>query len=298
VLVIGIGCGLLTALCQAVTYLLSRRYIAAQRRPLQLWVASQLWMSLMALPLLLLWREPTAGWMRTALPLGGALVAYLTAQAFFYKTVRLVPASRVAPLMGIKILFLAGLVLALNLETINAWQWAGIAMAVLAAVAVQRAAQPVPLAGLLGVVATTMAFAVSDVSITDLLRCMDPDKSFSSTMFAMAIIYVLGLGPALVMLPKAGLTKADVMAALPYAIMWLASMVVLFAAINWAGVVLAIILQGLRGPFSILLGYGVAKRGHAHLENPIDRAGLVRQLMAAALMVGATALYVWGRSAT
>lgn len=295
--VVGIVCGLAAAVFQAVTYLLSRRYLAAGRGPLQLWVAAQLWMGLLTLPLLLLWRTPAAGWPRTLLPLGVALGGYLAAQAFFFRTVRVVPASRVAPLMGIKVLFLAGLVVALGQESLGPWQWAGVLLAVLAAVAVQRAAEPVPVAGLLGVLGTTVSFAIADVAIKDLLTVLSgADKTLAALLFALALKYVLSLVPALALLPRARISRADAAAALPYAVAWLLSMLVLFAAFNWAGVVLAVILQALRGPFAILLGAAVASRGHAHLEVAIGRASLVRQLLAAALMVVATACYVWGAS--
>lgn len=294
-LVLGILCGLAAAAGQAVTYLLSRRYLAAGHSPGRLWVCSQLWMALFTAPLIpLLWRVPDAGWTGVSLPLVGALAGVGTAQAFFYLTVRHVAASRVAPLMGIKILFVALLALAFDLTVIGPQQWLGVGLALVAALAIQRSAQPVSMAGLLGVVATCLAFAVSDISITELMLRVEPTKSFASILFCIALVYTLGAVVTLAVLPVVRPTRAAMRDALPYALMWLVSMMALFAAIGWAGVVLAIILQALRGPLSIVFGFLVARAGHHHLEAPTDGAGLRRQLLAAALMVAATVVYVTG----
>lgn len=294
-LIVGLPLGLGAALLQAGSYLVSRHAVAVRGMgPLRLLVLAHPVMMVGALLLLAwVWREPVGGWPDTIRWLAQAVCSYLAAQGFFFWTIRYVPASRVAPMMGAKVVVLALAVHLLGLEVLNLQHWLGVGLVLAATWAVNSSAEPLRWRALLGLLLTITCFASSDIGISQMISAIDPRRSFGGAMMALGLNYLAGGMLALLALPALR-PRADRRAwrrAALYALVWLTSMLCLFGAIALAGVVLAIICQALRGPVSVLLGALVARRGHHGLEAPMDRRSLLRQLAAAALTVAATAVY-------
>jgi hypothetical protein len=106
---------------------------------------------------------------------------------------------------------------------------------------------------------------------------------------------ICGLGSAL-WFPFAGGRKVlkDWRPALPFAICWMAAMVLLFACFGLVGPVYGNISQATRGILSIILGFILARLGFQHLEKRIQRGVLYRRLAAAALMCTAIWLFKAG----
>ncbi|MEM6507538.1 MAG: hypothetical protein AAF711_19030, partial [Planctomycetota bacterium] len=57
-------------------------------------------------------------------------------------------------------------------------------------------------------------------------------------------------------------------------------------------IILGNILQSTRGLMSILLGVLIAKLGHHHIESHAPLKVVIQRAIAAAMMIGAIALYV------
>jgi len=303
-LVFGILGGLGAASFQTLGYVALRSYLAAGGTPGAMWARSQIWMLAAGIPLaLLLWRSPAAGWPALLFPLATTVGGYLGAQWLLFSALRGVPASRLAPLLGMKIPFLAVLALMLDQTTIGAWRWTAVGMAAVAAIAIQFSGIRLRAWQFLAVIGCAAGYAISDVSVvflTEGIAFADPAAAdgerpdIGVIMWGLGLVYTVCGVVVAPLLPRA--TRADDrgwLTCLPYAVAWLAAMGSLFCAIAWLGVVPAVILQALRGPLSVIVGQMVARRGHHHLETPLDWRGALRQILAASLMVAATALWVW-----
>lgn len=295
--VVGISLGVGAAAAQAWSYLISRGFVLQQAGgSVRLLALAHIWMGLTAAVVLpLIWFEPAAGRQAMVLPLVIGLLAYLSAQACFYYTVRQIPASRVAPLMGVKIAILAGLVTILGVEQVKAWQWLAVALALGAVWLVRVAGPVVPLRAWIGLAGTVLSFATSDVAVKELIRAIDPDGGLAASCLAAAATYTLGLLVGLALLPIHGLPKrSELPGSMTYALAWGLGMICLYSAIGQAGVVLAILLQALRGPLTVIFGatYAWCRRDTDHHEQQFTKATLTRQIAAALVMVAASTIYV------
>jgi drug/metabolite transporter (DMT)-like permease len=252
-------------------------------------------MGLMALPLLpLTWRTPEQGWGLLLLGMALSIVGYLSAQGLFYWTVRFVAASRLAPLLGIKVAFVALLALALGNDSFGCWQWVALGLSLVAVLAIQAATDPVPFKGLCGIVGTAACFAVSDNGIGLMHRGLGAaGHDLFAPFFVLSITYVALLPLALTALLILGRPRQQPWrASLPYALLWFGSMVALYTGFGFAGVVLTVLCQAMRGPLSLFIALGVARLGWHHLEAPQGRGQFLRQVLAALLMTTAIALYL------
>lgn len=303
-LTLGVAAGFVAATASAVCYLISRHHVASGGGSLRLLVLAHAAMGAACLPVAwLLWPAglPAAGpWLA---PLVGSSGAYLSGQAVVFAALARADASRVAPLLGLKIAMLAGIVSCLPRDRLDGRQWAAVALSVVAAAALQRGGGLGPSA--LGfTLAACAAFAVSDVFIVALIDGLQqtatdagvPIDRVEAGLLAMLATYAFcGLLAAggLVLVPQlrpAG--RRDWIAAARYAAIWLVGMAGLYTCFGLVGVVVGNVLQSTRGMLSIILGAALAQAGWHDLEARVDRRTLAGRLLAAALMTVAVALSV------
>jgi drug/metabolite transporter (DMT)-like permease len=294
--VIGVVCGFFTAVLMASSYYYSRHFLSLPGRNVrQLVVLSHLWMGLFAVILLsLVWRAPEQP--------GGAVfgtvfmvLGYLTAQIFFFITVRFVPASRLAPLLNAKVIMVALLSWLILREEATPLRLAGAALALVAVALVQKSGERVPRKGLLNVLVICAAFACSDIAIRHTTQSVSTPTTFRGSQLALALLY-LGCLPlaAIAYVWIHGRGPTPWLAALGYALIWFGSSILLFISIAFIGVVPAILLQALRGPLSVMFSPLIARLGWHHLEMPQSPGSILRQLGAALMTVVAFALYLAG----
>lgn len=290
--ILGLIAGLVAAATQALTYLLSRHFVLRTGSgPLRLLGLAHLWMGMAGLALLVACWPARLVWDGgLLLGLGHFLISYLTAQYCFFWTMRHAPPSRVAPLMGLKIVVLAALVALLRIETLGPWHWLAVVLTLVATVLVDRWGEPIGWRGWVGTLATISAFASSDLAIRNLLTDLHRDAVVAVPLVAAGLTYAICLPVGAAIVLSGGRPRhVEQVPSLTYAATWFASMLCLYAAIHWLGVVLAVMLQCLRGPLTILAA--AAWRSGAEREQRFTRAGLLRQLAAALVMAAATALY-------
>lgn len=304
-LAFGVITGLVAAIASAVSYLVSRHH--GNRRgggSLRLLVLGHAVMGAVCLPLA--WLLRPAAWPAVGawLPwLAGSAGCYLLGQAAVFAALKRVSASRLAPLLGLKIAVLAVIVSVLPGTPLDARQWLAVALAVAAAALLGRGAGVTP-AGLGLLAATCSAFACSDLCIVRLIDGLQgglrgsgaPLGRLHAGALAMALTYAAcgGVLAWLTWLPRARPRDGgDWRAAVQYAGAWLGGMVALYACFGTVGVVFGNILQSTRGLIAVLLGAWLAHAGWHDLEEPIDRGTLVRRTLAALLMTVAIGLYAW-----
>ncbi|MFM9058701.1 MAG: EamA family transporter [Planctomycetaceae bacterium] len=305
-LFLGIATGLAAAAASAVSYLVARHHGARTGGAgLRLLVPAHALMGAVCLPVAwLLWPAalpPAANWLP---PLLQSTICYLVGQACVYAALRRMPASRLAPLLGLKIVMLAAIVSCLPGDRLDVRQWAAVALAVFAAWLMRRepanaaaGSAPAP-RGLAIVLVGCLFFALSDLGIVALIEalhapcaaCCPPIGRLHAGALAMAVTYVLCGAGALPFVPRLGLRGGDWVAPAQYAAAWLGSMVALYACFGTVGVVFGNILQSTRGIMAVLAGVALAHAGWHDLEERVDRVTLARRFGAAALMTAAIAL--------
>jgi|688.fasta_scaffold213558_2 drug/metabolite transporter (DMT)-like permease len=295
----GVTAGLLSGAFNAVAFLISRHHATTSPGGgLRLLVHAHLVMAAVCLPVAwLLWPRGGIDAMACLPPLAGSIGCYLAGQAALVASLRRADASRVVPLLALKIVALALIVTCLPGERLDVRQWVAVGLCVVAATALQGRRDPVPaaVAGLM--LAACIGFAGADlliVRVIDVVHAADPARSrLWACGLSVAVTYVacgLVAVPFLTGSPPRG--RDDWRAAAWYGLVWLVGMATLYVCFGLLGAVFGNVLLSSRGLFAVVFGAVLAHRGWHELEQRVDRATLVRRIIAALFMTGAIALYV------
>lgn len=303
-LAVGVAAGLLAAISSAVSYLISRHHVSEGGSSRRLLVLAHALMGGACLPVAwLLWPAGLPADRAWVGPLLGSSCCYLAGQAVVFSALARADASRVAPLLGLKIAMLACIVSFTPGEPLDRRQWLAVALSLVAALMLQHGGGMRPSA--VGfTLAACVAFAFSDLFIVALIDGLQQTASaarmplgrLEAGFLAMLVTYAAcGLLAAASLAAHPGLRptqRRDWLAAARYACMWLLGMAGLYTCFGLVGVVFGNILQSTRGMMSIAIGAALAHAGWHALETRVDRRTLVRRLVAAGLMTAAIALYV------
>ncbi len=293
----GILFGLGAATLQSASYLLSRTFFNRHgNSPWLLLVVSHTIMGGLAL-LAFPWFYPTGvQWNRDVL-LGaaGAGGFYLVGQQALFMALRTIDASRLAPMLGAKILFLAMVTTAFGGARLSGWQWVAVVLAVGGVYILNEAGGRPPWRGLLAVGVAIVGYSLSDLSIVRLVQGTGLNNLRGSIFGAMLTYIMCGavLAPFLTRLPAA--TQPLVWrSASVYAVCWFGAMVLLYACFAEIGAVFGNIVQSTRGLISIMLGVLVARLGYIRLERRLAAPMVMQRVLGALAMTLAIALYVYG----
>lgn len=298
---LGIFLGLLAAFTQSISYLYSRAYSVKRhtQSTIPLLLISHTLMggaSLLVLPFV--WTPILENPAAYLAPLAGACLPYLLAQGLFFFALKSADASRVAPLLSIKIIFVALLwmVIGKSDTPLTGQQWFAVALSATAAFAFSYTGKRLPARAIGAMLITVSMYSVSDVYIIKLVEALNPSPDLPPTLntscLAATLCYLFcGLITAALLPFLGSKSRADWSAALPFSITWYASMFLFFTCLAWTGPVLGNITLATRGLISIMLGIVIARAGHHHLEQHTPAPIIVRRAIAAILMIGAIVLY-------
>jgi len=299
---LGISFGLVAALLQSVSYVVSAGYVRRTGKPG--WTLTAPQRVVQALPsLMLAWLFRPAGELRwTPILAAGAIsvAMVLSADTGLFQMQRYVEPSRVAPLQAVKIPFVALFSFLAFGTAYGPCQFVGMALVLVSAALLLDAGGRISLRAWLWLFVCTGSYAVSDLSVGHMLFLSREScgSVFSSSMF------VLGLSHA-----AAGICAVPAFAAqcvagaarpvgrewlryvVPYAALWLSAVTFLLVSFSLSGVVLGTIAQSTRGVMSVVLGLVLARHGFADLESRVSRAVFLRRLASAALVVVALVVY-------
>lgn len=296
----GILFGLLAAVLQSGAYVFSRLFVLRREDGvIRLLITAHILMGAASLAILpLAWRPGVAApsaWAWQALGVSGF---YLLGQAGLLRVMRTTEASRVAPLLGFKIVVLAVITVGFMHRPLAAEQWLAIGLCVTAAVSLNFSGVSLSLHGVAWLLFTCINYSLSDLCIEQLFGALGLPSRFEASVLGTSISYVLCGAVALVALPLARrrIGRVDWVQALPFACCWLMAMVCLFICFGSVGAVYGNILQSTRGLFSILAGMWLASMGWFHLEQRAPGWVRVRRCAAAVLMVAAIWLFGHGRA--
>jgi drug/metabolite transporter (DMT)-like permease len=292
---IGILSGLAAAVCHSVSYLFSRLFvIQRQSAVMRLLVAAHLIMGVMSLVLLpFVWTAELPPLRNYVLPLFGAAFFYLAGQAGLFFMVKRTDSSRVAPLLGFKIVILALLVVLFMGQHLKLQQWLAVILSVAATLALSQTGGALPLRTILWLATTCTAYSLSDLSIAGLVKGLAPLSPLRASIVGVCFSYILCGMAGLILLPWSGGAHVwdDWRYALPFAAAWMLAMVFLYVCFGLIGPVYGNILQSTRGIISIFIGAYLARIGMEHLEQKVSRWVLLRRVAAAILMCVAIWLF-------
>lgn len=293
----GIGLGLGAAFCQSVAYILSRRFVArTHATPFLLLIASHLLIGIASAAYLVAFPPrglpPFADY---ALPLAVASLFYVTAQMGLFTVLRFVESSRVAPLLGTKVLALALFSVALSGRNLLPLQWTAVGMSAAAAWLLNEAGTRIPPRWLAVVAMMVLSYSLSDLGIVALVKRLEHVNP-SPAVAGVALSYLVCAAATLPFVLRRDLWQRGLWRmATPYAAVWIAAMCLLFACFSAIGVVFGNIVQSSRGVMAVALGWLIARIGHTHLEPRVARGVFWRRVAGALLMTAAVACYMSAR---
>jgi len=296
----GIIVGLGAALLQAFSYLISRHLLVQEKLgPKDLLLRAHIFMGLISLAgLPFTWMTPE----NTPLFIRGLFVGslgYFAAQGLFFWSIRHAPASRIAPMLGLKLITSAILMIFIRGEMLLPLQILAVALTVLAAVAVQYSGEKIPLKPLVGTLSAGVCFGCSDLGISWMCDGLYADASSRSPWVAIHTVlftYTFIMLPCLAIslikekTPKKLIKKLDG-GSLLYATVWLMAMFCLFYTFSTVGIVFGGIVQATRGPLAVFLAVALVSLGWHHLEMQRSRTDFIKQALSALMMASAMALY-------
>ena len=295
----GVTAGLLSGALNAVAFLISRHHATTSPGGGQrLLVMAHVVMGVVCLPLVwMLWPADGVDVADCLPPLAGSIGCYFASQAALLASLKRADASRVVPLLGLKIVMLALLVTFLLRTPLDARQWFAVGASVVAAAVLQGRRDPVPAAVIALMLAACLGFAAADLLIVRLIDDVHAAAPGRPRLWASGLALAATYASCgLLALPFVAITgprrAGEWQAATWYGAVWLGGMAALYACFGLLGPVFGNVLQSSRGVLAVVFGALLAHRGWHELEQRVDRATLVRRVAAALLMTAAIAVYV------
>jgi drug/metabolite transporter (DMT)-like permease len=296
-MLLGIVFGLGSALLASASYLCSRIFTA--RWPgsvLSLLALAHIIMGIFSAVLIVFfWPRylPMTPWYHNLI---FSVVSYFAGQASLMMALHNAAASRVSPLLGLKILMLAVIGIAFMGQNFSPLQWAAIMLSLLAAAMLSATGEKLPFSSMCWILLSCFVFCLSDINIRLLMEHFSYLGLLRSSIVSVCFCYIfcgiIGLAILPVIRRPAGAMWG--MAA-PFAVSWFGSMLLLFACFMLIGVVYGNIVQSTRGIISIMLGPVLAATGFEHIETHVPRRIFFQRLAAGLLMTAAIAMYQLGK---
>lgn len=293
-MIAGIAAGLLCALLQALSYVCSAGFMRKYHSSLRLVIFSQLGMGMFSLPLLPFFYPRGLGELAAEfwLWVGIWVVVFVIGQVAFFNALRSIEASRMSSLLGLKIIVLSLIAVVVLRQELNPLQWAAVLISTVAAVGMNWSGGAHFTWKGIGYLAAALVFySLTDMAETHLVRLPREIGIFQAAIGMGVVCYgVLGV-LTLPLLWRFRWTKRQFVLALPFAVTWFLSQVVLFVCFGLLGTVFGNVIQASRGLISIGIGIVLLRFGLGKLDAEISGAMWIRRIVAAVLMTAGIVLY-------
>ncbi len=295
-MILGIICGLAAALGQCISYIFSKKYIHKNGTAFQLLIASHLIMGIFAAICLgiLLVGNDLPPFKTYWLQLLQVNTFYLLGQMCFFMAISKTEASRIAPLLGIKIIFIAFLGILFWDQHLSAWQWGAIVLCFSGALMSNWSGKSITLSGALWLLGAVVGYSLSDINIKQLINCIEAEagKRGLAIFTAASISYFyLGIFSLLVLLFARSIKLKHLKPALTFSCWWFAAMLLLFACFGLLGPLFGNIVQSGRGIIAVIIGAVIARFAWSEHEEKLARSVLIRRIAAALLITCSIILF-------
>lgn len=293
-MILGIIAGLGTATCQSVSYLLSRQFIQKNGSSFQLLVVSHMVMGGFAIVIMaaLLLRVELPHFNVYLLPLLQCNAYYLLGQMAFFLALKKTEASRVSPLLGMKIIFIAIISTLFYTTHFNGMQLTALVLCLAGAVISNWSGGSLSWRSLTWIMLACIGYSLSDINIKLLISSLgEPDIAIAAVLAGTMSYTVNGILATTVFFSSSKISKRLIIPALPFCIFWFAAMLLLFYCFGLIGPVLGNIVQSTRGVISVIIGVVVAKIGFSDLESRLTLPVVIKRIIAAMLITAAIILF-------
>jgi drug/metabolite transporter (DMT)-like permease len=290
---LGLLAGLIAAFLHAVAYLFSRQYMRQNPAGILLFLGwGHILMGVGSL--LYLFFFPGVFALNPAVygvPLLGTTLNYLVGQIGLLWALKYSESSRIAPLLGLKILFLAAWVVLVQKAKLGPVQWGAVAMAAGAVYILNTAGGRLSAKSWMGLGVAITGYCFSDLNIVNLVQALDglgPEASTTGVALSYGLSGLLSLP---VLLTWRRINREEWRALGGFSVSWLGAMVFLYVCFAAVGVVYGNILQSTRGLMALLLAPLVTGWGWHHLESRMPRAVFWSRMIGALLFLAAVIMY-------
>ena len=303
IMIAGILCGLGAALCQCLSYIFSKKYVHKDGNSFQLLFSSHLIMgvfSTIILGILLVEKDlpPFKDYWVELLMVNGF---YMIGQFSFFLAITKTEASRLAPLLGLKVIFIAMLGIFFLNTQLNAWQWVAVALCFIGAVLSNWSGKAIPTKSVLWLLAAVIGYALSDMSIKlliDRIAVTAGQGVLAMFIAATTSYFYLGVFSLVMVLFIPQVKVKHLKPAVPFSCLWFSAMLFLFACFGFIGPLFGNIVQSGRGIMAVVIGALIAKFGWSEYEEKLPRSILVRRIAAAMMITGAIILFAVAKASS
>ena len=297
-MILGIICGLVAALSQCISYVFSKKYIHKDGTAFQLLIASHLIMGVFAticLGILLLENDlpPFKDYWFELLKVN---CFYMLAQLCFFMAVSKTEASRLAPLLGLKIIFIALFGISFLNAELNLVQWSAIALCLCGAIVSNWSGKSIPLHSALFLLVAIVGYSLSDINIKLLINCIEAQagKGIVSIIISASLSYFyLGMFSLPVFLLSPSMKVKHLKRSMGFSCWWFTAMIFLFMCFGLIGPLFGNIIQSGRGIIAVVIGALIAKFGWSEHEAKLPRSILSRRIAAALLITCSIIIYAF-----
>jgi drug/metabolite transporter (DMT)-like permease len=296
-MIVGVASGFVAAFFQSSSYIFTRRYVAAFRQSsLGLLISGHCIMGLFSAILLPFFFPKTMPPVsQFDLPLFLYLFFYFGGQISLLFALKNVDASRVSPLLGLKIIVLAFIGVVFLKQPFHHLQWLSMCLSVVAACMLGFSGKKISFASFMWIVLACISYSLSDIFVRQMMCVFLYCGLFKASIITTCIGYTLcGLLACVVLIIYPVKQKVQWKFAFPFAFCWYTGMIFLFVCFTSIGVVFGNIIQSTRGLASIVMGSYIAQRGYGHIEEKVEKKVFLIRLSAGVLMVAAIALFYAG----
>ena len=292
----GIFCGLSAAVLNSTGYIFGARFLLHYRSAFRLTAVGTSIMMVPCLPLMffLFPYEKLLHNREFLLLIPVWILVYWLGQGSFFIALTYFKSSCLSSFLGLKIVILALIYLIFEHKNPGMWQWAAVILAAGAAVSFNwSGANLTSPAGMVFLLTTLIGFSLCDIVETRIMQIIQ-ESGYSlmrSSVTAVVTCYsVLGV-VSLPLLFYLRLTRRQIVYASPYALIWIASQIMLCACFVLLLPVFANVILATRGIFSVLLGALLAAVGLSKFDSSITRAQWIKRGISACAMIIAIAVY-------
>ena len=296
----GLVFGIATALMQSLSYLTSAFFIRRHNSALKLLICSQVAMGICSLILLpFFWG---AGIFSLPADLWGFLglwiLMFMLGQGGFFLSQKLIESSRLASLLGLKIIVLSAIWILIFRQTLNFLQIIGILLSVTAAFAINwSGGKKFDLNALIVLTMTLVFYSITDFTETHMVVMCNRGNIVRAGIAVTLLCYtVLGVCSLPVLFKTRWNWKMQ-RDAVPFSLLWLLSQMTLLICFGFIGPVFGNVIQSSRGIFSVVFGVAACKLGFDVMENAASKKVWLRRALAALLMISGIACFSFGKIA-
>lgn len=294
-MIFGIVAGLSSAVIQSGSYISSRHFMAKYHSAKELTIYSQLIMGALGLAALpFACPERITGGTGTEFTLWMLLwlIVMPAGQFCFFRTIREIEPSRIASLLGLKIIVLSLIFVFVFRNPLSGGQWLAVLMSTAAAVGMNwSGGSKFTPKGLMYLALTLTTYALADITETRLVRMIDSGNMLYDSVAISAASYGL-LG--VLTIPALRFVRFDAVrfrAAAPFAVTWLLSMTALFACFADLDTVFGNVVQASRGVIAIGLELVLLSLGFSGEKVAVPPRMWARRILAALLMTAAIIIF-------